>query len=124
LGAIGGGVGAIGIQKWRVARLESEAEGLRRQLEVAKATSFGKFVSQTRAMKEYFEGELRKKDEEIVRARAAGEEEKARSLEEFRERIKEVVLSTGSTLEEVKSIQVTYTPQEDDRPIAEWLRDG
>ena len=101
-----GTCGAIGlIWKLRAAQvdaLKATNETLQARIEIAEATSFERYVEQTKAMKQVFEEQLEQKDQEIADARAQGKADEMKDLEETRAWIEAANASTGATLDAFK----------------------
>ena len=130
LGAVAGAVGAIGIQKWRVAKLKTMVAGLEQRLEIAEATSFPQYRENLLSIRKHYEEELREarevaasKERSLRAWRDASEgrleptgaearryeeiiESQVREWEEYEELLAEVVGSTGSALEAIEKVEV------------------
>ncbi len=88
VGMIGGAVGAIAIQRWRVAKLESEVQGLQQRVKIAEVTSYGNYLKSLKDMKATYETEMA---QAIETARRAGKDEIAEELEHVQAEVERLV---------------------------------
>ena len=88
VGMIGGAVGAIGIQRWRVAKLESEVQGLKQRVKIAEVTSYGNYLKSLKDMKATYETEMA---QAIETARREGKDKIAEELEHVQAEVERLV---------------------------------
>lgn len=98
-GVIGGAVGAIGIQKWRVAKLESEVQGLKERLKIAEVTSFSSFKKHLQDMKDVYEQLIEEMNANFEAAEAKHEDEKEAIIAADREQLLDLADTTGALLQ-------------------------